>query len=368
MQTFVRVRRAAEAPAADAADAAAEQPGPPVGASVGRSVGRSVGGGRTVVVLVLAACLLALLVLASLGLGVRAIAPGQVWQALVHPVADVVDHQVVREQRLPRTLIGVLAGAALGVAGLLGQAITRNPLADPGLLGLNAGAAVGIVAATVFAGVGSPLVSVWFAFAGAALAAVVVFAVGRGEPVRLALAGAAVTALLVPLTTLLLLRDVAAFEQLRAWSVGALTARGPDVIAALAPLLVLGLVVAAPLARRLDGLALGDDVARALGQSVGLTRGVAGLAIVLLAGTATALAGPIALVGLAVPHAARRLVGLGHRRLLPLCALLGAALLLLADVAGRFLAAGELEAGVVAALLGAPVLVAVARGRRVAGL
>lgn len=359
MQTFVRGDRAVEAP--DAAPAAA---GPAAGP---RAVVARAGGGRAVV-LALAVAVLALLVLASLGLGVRAIAPGQVWQALVDPASGVVDHQVVREQRLPRTLIGVLAGAALGVAGLLGQAITRNPLADPGLLGLNAGAAVGIVAAAVFAGVGSPLASVWFAFAGAALAAVVVFAVGRGEPVRLALAGAAVTALLVPLTTLLLLRDVAAFEQLRAWSVGALTARGPEVITALAPLVLLGLVLALPLARRLDGLALGDDVARALGQSVGLTRGVASLAIVLLAGTATALAGPIALVGLAVPHAARRLVGLGHRWLLPLCAVLGAALLLLADVAGRFLAAGELEAGVVAALLGAPVLVAVARGRRVAGL
>lgn len=335
------------------------------GATVERTPGARAARSRLLVLALLAIGVLVLVAL-SLGLGVRTIAPGTVWDALTHPVAGDVDHQVVRDQRLPRTLIGLLAGAGLGVAGLLAQAVTRNPLADPGLLGLNAGAALGIVLAATLLGVASPLAGLGFALVGAALAALVVFTVGRGHPVRLALAGATVTALLVPVTTLLLFRDVDAFEQLRSWSVGALTGRGLDAVATLAPLLALGVLLAVPLARRLDTLALGDDVAAALGQSVAWTRAGAGLAVVLLAGTATSLAGPIALVGLAVPHAARRLLGTDHRWLLPGALLLGSGLLLVADIAGRFLAAGELEAGVVAALIGAPVLVAVARGRRVA--
>ncbi|TIC81498.1 iron ABC transporter permease [Nocardioides sp. GY 10113] len=304
----------------------------------------------------------------SLALGVRGVALADTWQALVGPVAGDVDHAVIRGQRVPRTVIGLLAGAALGLAGVLAQAVTRNPLADPGLLGLNAGASLGIVVAATTFGVVAPAASIWFAFVGAAIAAVLVFAIGHGRPVQLALAGATVSALLAPLTTLLLFRDVDALDSLRFWAVGALTGRDLDAVAALWPFVVLGAVVAAPLAHRLNGLALGDDVAAGLGQRVGVTRVWAGAAIVCLAGAATALAGPIALVGLAVPHAARRLVGTDHRWLVPLCALLGAAMLLVADILGRLLGDEELEAGVVAALIGAPVLIAVARGRRVAGL
>ncbi|MBM7519941.1 FecCD family ABC transporter permease [Nocardioides nitrophenolicus] len=320
-------------------------------------------------VVVGAAALLVLVAVAlSLALGVRGVALHDTWRALVDPVAGNVDHDVIRGQRVPRTIIGVLAGAALGLAGGLAQAITRNPLADPGLLGLNAGASLGIVVAATAFGVLSPLGTVWFGFAGAALAAVVVFAIGHGRPVQLALAGATVTALLTPISTLLLFRDVDAFNVLRFWSVGALTGRDVDAVSALWPFLVVGAGLALVVAHRLNGLALGDDVATALGQSVTTTRLLAGTAVVLLAGTATALAGPIALVGLVVPHAARRLVGTDHRWLIPLCALLGPVLLVAADIIGRLVRQDELEAGVVAALIGAPVLVAVARGRRVAGL
>lgn len=311
---------------------------------------------------------LAVVVVLSLALGVRGVAPAEVWRALVDPVAGNVDHEVVRGQRVPRTVIGLLAGLALGLAGALSQGITRNPLADPGLLGLNAGAALGVVVAATAFGVLSPLGAVWFAFAGSALAAVVVFSIGHGRPVQLALAGATVTALLVPVSTLVLYRDIDAFNALRFWSVGALTGRDLDAVRSLWPFLAGGATVGALVAHRLNALALGDDVAAALGQRVGTTRVVAGTAIICLAGTATALAGPIALLGLCVPHAARRLVGTDYRWVLAASALLGPLLLLVADVIGRLVQSDELEAGVVAALIGAPVLVAVARGRSVAGL
>lgn len=307
-------------------------------------------------------------VVLSLALGVREVAFGQTWDALTHPVTGNVDHGVIRGQRVPRTIIALLAGLALGLAGVLSQGITRNPLADPGLLGLNAGAALGIVIAATAFGVLSPLSSVWFAFAGAAVAAVLVFAIGHGRPVQLALAGATLTAFLTPISTLVLFRDVDAFNKLRFWSVGALTGRDIDAVEVLWPFIALGVVLAVFVAHRLNGLALGDDVAAALGQGVGTTRAIAGIAIICLAGAATALAGPIALVGLAVPHAARRLVGTDYRWVVPMSAVLGPVLLLAADIIGRLVKADELEAGVVAAVLGAPVLIGVARGRRVSGL
>ncbi|AEG44701.1 iron ABC transporter permease [Isoptericola variabilis] len=322
----------------------------------------------------LAACLTALAVLAlvavaSLVLGVRDLDPATVWQALTAPVTGDVDHQVVRGQRVPRTLIGLAAGLALGVAGTLIQGVTRNPIADPGLLGLNAGASLAVVCAVWLLGVTSPLGFVWFAFLGAAVAAALVFSIGAGQPVKLALVGATVTALITPLITIVLLRDPTAFNMYRFWAVGSLTGRGLETIERLWPFLLVGVVLAGTLAHRLNMLALGDDVARALGQRVGVTRALAGATIVLLAGTATALAGPIALVGLAVPHAARRLVGTDYRWVVALSALLGPVMLLGADVIGRLiLPHSELEAGVVAAALGAPVLVAVARGRTVAGV
>lgn len=324
---------------------------------------------RKVLALAAALTFLAVVAVASLALGVREIAPADVWNALVNPVAGDQDHRVVVEQRLPRTLVGLAAGVALGLAGTLVQGVTRNPIADPGLLGLSSGASLAVVCAVWLAGVTTPLGYVWFAFVGTALAALLVFSIGAAQPVRLALVGAAVTSLLTPLITLVLLQDSAAFNLYRFWVVGSLTGRGMDVVATLWPFVVVGAVLAAALAHRLNMLALGDDVARGLGQRVGTTRAMAGVAVVLLAGTATALAGPIALVGLAVPHAARRLVGTDYRWITALAALLGPVMVLGSDVIGRVvLPHAELEAGVVAALLGAPVLVAVARGRTVAGV
>lgn len=324
---------------------------------------------RRVAALVLALIVLALVVWASLALGVRQMDPAQVWQALVAPVAGDNDHRVVLEQRVPRTLIGLAAGIALGLAGTLIQGVTRNPIADPGLLGINSGASLAVVLAIQLLGVSSPFGYIWFAFAGAAAAAAVVFSIGHAKPVQLALVGAALTALITPLITLVLLGDTETFNQYRFWAVGSLTGRGLDTLAVLWPFVAAGAVLAFALAHRLNGLALGDDVARGLGQRVGTTRAFAGIGIVLLAGTATSLAGPIALVGLVVPHAARRLVGTDYRWVAATAVVLGPIMLLVADVIGRLIAApAEMEAGVVAAFLGAPVLIAVARGRNVAGV
>jgi iron complex transport system permease protein len=279
------------------------------------------------------------------------------------------EQMVVLDLRVPRTLIGLVAGAALGLAGALMQGLTRNPLADPGLLGVNAGASLAVVAAISVFGVTSPAGYVWFAFAGAALAAVLVYLVASGRngptPLSLTLAGAAVTAVLTSLITLVLLRDLDTLGQYRFWSVGSLVGRDASTVLPLAPFLVAGAVLALVLGRGLNGLALGDDVARGLGQRVGLTRVVAGVAIILLCGSATSLAGPLVFVGLVVPHLARRMVGGDYRWILAYSMPLGAILLVLADTVGRLIAQpAELEAGIVVALIGAPVLIVLVRRDR----
>jgi iron complex transport system permease protein len=328
---------------------------------------------RTLVLLGLVAALGATM-LASLALGVRDIDPAVVWDALTGwaagaPLPDDQDHRVVVEQRLPRTVVGIAAGAALALAGTLVQGVTRNPIADPGLLGLNSGASLAIVLSSVVLGVASPLGFIWFAFLGAAAAALLVFSIGAGRPVRLALVGATVTALLTPLITITLIQSSTSFNLYRSWAVGSLAGVRSAALADLWPFLVAGAILAAAMANRMNMLALGDDVATALGQRVGTTRALSGVAIVLLSGTATALVGPIALIGLAVPHAARRLVGTDYRWITAVAVVLGPVVLLVADVAGRvILPHSELEAGVVAAAIGAPVLIAVARSRSLAGV
>ncbi len=338
-------------------------------AAMARSRRPTVRNGRALAVLAVSLLVLVGAVWASLALGVRAIDPGQVWRAVFSPDTADPDQFVVLALRVPRTVIGLAAGIALGLAGTVIQGVTRNPIADPGLLGVNAGASLAVVLGISLAGLADPLGYIWLAFGGAAAAAALVFSIGRSEPVRLALVGAALTAFITPVIALVLLRDTDAFNQYRFWAVGSLSGRELSTVAALWPFIVVGGVLAFVLAHRLNLLALGDDVASALGQRVGVTRGLAAAAIVLLCGAATALAGPIALVGLVVPHAARRLVGSDYRWIMPLSMVLGPVMLLAADEIGRLVVPNaELEAGVVAALLGAPVLIAVARSRRVAGL
>ncbi|GAB3688528.1 FecCD family ABC transporter permease [Angustibacter aerolatus] len=321
--------------------------------------------------LALAALLVVVLIGLSLAVGSRSVPLDVVWQALRHADADSADAVVVRDLRVPRTVVGLLVGVALGLAGAVAQGLTRNPLADPGLLGVNQGAALAVVCAISFLGVATPSGYVWFAFAGALVASLVVYAVGSlgrdgATPVKLALAGAALTATLGSVVTLVVLRDLDALNLYRFWTIGSLTGRGLDVAAQVAPFLVVGVVVALAVGPSLNALTLGDDVARALGARVALIRATGVVAVVLLCGAATAAAGPLVFVGLAVPHLARSVTGPDHRWLLPYAAVLGCALVLAADVVGRVVAPpGELQAGVVTALVGAPVLVALVRRSRV---
>ncbi|WP_066370125.1 FecCD family ABC transporter permease [Herbidospora mongoliensis] len=274
---------------------------------------------------------------------------------------------VTLELRVPRTLLGILAGAALGAAGAILQGVTRNPLADAGIMGINAGAAVFVVFAITVLGIQGVGVYVWFAFAGAIIATLLVYTIaslGRegATPVKLALAGAAVTAGLTSVTTGVLMTNIDALNELRFWQVGALAGRYMPILTGVAPFLIAGLVVALGLGRALNGLALGEDVARGLGQRVGLTRTVAFGVVAVLAGAATAACGPIVFIGLVVPHLARALCGPDYRWTLPYSMLLAPIVLLLADVLGRIAGApGELQVGVVLGVLGAPIFVLIVR-------
>jgi iron complex transport system permease protein len=281
---------------------------------------------------------------------------------------------VVRELRIPRTLLGVLVGLALGAAGALTQGHTRNPLGDPGLLGVTAGASFAVVLSIWLLDVGSPSGYVWFAFAGALGGSVVVFTLGsagRGgaTPVTLALAGAAVTALLYAMVQAILVSDQQTLDGYRFWVVGSLAGRDAEVAGQVAPFIVIGLVLALVNAPALDLLGLGEDVARGLGQRIWLARLIGLAGVTLLCGAATAACGPIAFVGLVVPHVARALTGPDHRWLIPCSGLLGVVFLLLADVLGRIVARpGELQVGIVLAVVGTPFFIALVRRRRLVSL
>ena len=317
--------------------------------------------------------LLLVVIFLSLALGSRQMSFATVLEALVAPVAGDNDHTVVRELRVPRTVLGLVAGAALALAGAIMQGLTRNPLADPGLLGVNAGASLFVVLGITWFGVTAASGQIWFAFVGAAVATVVVYVVGSGRggasPVSLTLAGSAVTAAITSVITLVLLGNLDTLNQFRFWSVGSLVGRDLDALIALAPFLLVGLALALSLGRVLNVLALGDDVASGLGQNIVIARVVAAIAIVLLCGSATSLAGPIVFVGLVVPHLARRISGPDYRWILPLSLLIGPILLVAADTIGRLVVPpGELEAGLVVAFLGAPVMIALVRATRTGAL
>lgn len=325
---------------------------------------------RGAVVGVLALALL-LVCVASIFLGSQRLAPSAVVSGLLDGSGDA--GAIVQGMRIPRTVIGVAVGAALGIGGALIQGFTRNPLADPGILGVNAGASLGVVIGVAFFGVTAASGYIWFSFAGAIVATVLVYLIGSAgrsapDPLRMTLSGVALGAVMGGVVAAIALLRPAVFDSMRTWNAGSLTALTPDVYAVL-PFLLIGLVLAFSLAPSLNALALGDDLATALGSRTTLTRVLSIVAVTLLCGSATAAAGPIAFVGLMVPHAVRWFVG-PHQGWIMLGTLFAAPLLLLtADVVGRVvLRSGELPVSVVTALIGAPVLIALVRRHRASGL
>jgi iron complex transport system permease protein len=324
--------------------------------------------GLAAAVVALLGCMAASLAIGSLSLPLREV----VEAFTAHDGSDA--HVIVTELRVPRTILGFLVGGALGACGVLMQGVTRNPLADPSILGINAGAALAVVCAISLLGVDSVGGYVGFAIAGAAITAVLIYllgASGRGgvTPITLAIAGAVLAALLVSITSAILVFDAQTLDQFRFWLVGSIAGRGSGVALTVLPFIAVGMLVALAAGRQLNAMALGDDVAHALGQRVARARVACAVAIVLLAGGAVAAAGPIVFVGLTVPHIARALVGPDYRWVVPYSIVLGAVLLLAADVIGRVVTRpGELEVGIVTAVLGAPFFIWLVRRRNLTTL
>ncbi|WEH32734.1 iron chelate uptake ABC transporter family permease subunit [Streptomyces sp. AM 4-1-1] len=321
--------------------------------------------------LVAAVAALILVCLASIAVGAKGLPLGDVWHGLFHSSGTGAD-VLVREVRVPRTLLGLIVGTALGLAGAVMQALTRNPLAEPGLLGVNAGASAAVVSAISFFGVTSLTGYVWFAFLGAAIVSVAVYVLGGSRaatPVRLALAGTAATAALYGYVNAVQLLDSAALDRLRFWTVGSLASADMETVGKVWPFIALGVLLALLIARPLNALEMGDDTARALGARLNLTRVLAMLAVTLLCGAATAACGPIVFVGLMIPHLVRAITGPDLRWILPYAAVLAPVLLLGADVVGRVVARpSELQVGIVTALLGGPVFIHLVRRKRMAQL
>lgn len=315
---------------------------------------------------VAAACLLACCML-SLSIGARWIAPPSVLGALLHGDPSNIDHLLVSTTRLSRTVTAVIVGASLAVAGALMQAMTRNPLASPGLFGINAGATFALILCLSLFSISSPEQWLWSAFIGAAVAGALVWLVGNlGQgalnPLRMVLAGAAITALFTAFSQALLVIDQQGLDTVLFWLAGSLSERS---LASAQPFIacaLVGLLAACLLGGQVNVLNAGVQIAVGLGQRTGLIRLQLGVLVVMLAGSAVALAGSIGFIGLIVPHVVRRLIGIDHRALLPGCALLGAALLLVADMLARVvILPQELPVGVMTALFGAPFFIALAR-------
>ncbi|MFF4834201.1 FecCD family ABC transporter permease [Streptomyces sp. NPDC001315] len=320
--------------------------------------------------LLVSVAVLALVVLTSIAIGAKELSLGQVWHGLFTNTGTYGD--VVVDERLSRTLLGLLAGAALGLSGAVLQALTRNPLADPGLLGINAGASAAVVTAITYFGVTSLSGYVWFAFLGAAAVGALVWFLGgsRGAtPVRLALAGTAISAALYGYVQAVMIMDDAALGRMRFWTVGSLSSATDSTITQVLPFIAVGTILALALARPLNAMSMGDDTAKALGAHLNRTRALSMLAATVLCGAATAACGPIVFVGLMVPHIVRSFTGPDMRWIMPYATVLSPVLLLGADVIGRVVVRpSELQVGIVTALIGGPVFIFLVRRRRTAQL
>ncbi len=324
--------------------------------------------------LIIAAVILAAAVIASLAVGAKAIEPATVIDALTAFDEEDPLHLTVMELRFPRTVFAVLVGAALAVCGALIQAFTRNPLADPGILGVNAGASLAVTFAVGVLGLTAPGAYVPFALFGALALTLLVTLLGSlgpsvGTPGKLTLAGVALGAACTGLTTAIVLQNHSTLQVMRFWGVGAVGGRTLDQVVWAGPLILVGLLLGFACARSLNALALGDELAGALGTRIAVTRVLVVLAVTLLAGTSVAAAGPIGFVGIMVPHAVRWFTGPDQRWVLAYSVIVGPIFLLLADILGRVaLPNGELRVGIVTGVIGAPVLIALVRRRRVISL
>ncbi|MBV7246793.1 MULTISPECIES: iron chelate uptake ABC transporter family permease subunit [Streptomyces] len=353
----------AAAPVAVRAGAAGREARPGL---VRTNAGRALG-------LLLALAVLVLVLAASLAVGAKSVPLPDVWSALTAP--DGSEHAfIVRELRVPRALLALTAGAALGVSGALIQALTRNPLADPGILGVNAGAGFAVTIGVGFLGLSSITAYLWLSFAGAILVTALVYVIGSagqggGTPIRLTLVGVAIGAVLAGISSAITLLKPDAFVKLVGWSAGSLAGRDWNILFTVLPFIGAGLLLALLVARPLNAVALGDDLARSLGADIVRTRLLVILSVTLLAGAATAAAGPIGFVGLMVPHVARWFIGPDQRWIIPYTAICSPLLLIVADVLGRVvLSPQELQAGIVTAFVGAPVLILLVRRKKVSGL
>ncbi|GBO48558.1 FecCD family ABC transporter permease [Pectobacterium versatile] len=322
---------------------------------------------RQCIVTAVGVVLLLLSIVASLMLGQTTISFGAVFNALFHYDPQQIDHILVLTTRLSRTVIAIVVGASLAVAGALMQALTRNPLASPGIFGMNAGAMFAIVLLSSLFTFSSQIALAWTAYLGAAVAGVMVYVLGtlgnaRSSHLRIVLAGAAISALFISFTQALLVINQDGLDSMLFWLAGSVSGRSLSMLLPLLPYFVIALFLALLLARHLNILVAGDEIAKGLGQRTALVRALSGLCVIGLAGGAVAIAGNIGFVGLIVPHIVRRVLSADHRWLLPGCAIFGATLLLLADVASRLLIVPqEVPVGAMTALLGAPFFIYLAR-------
>lgn len=317
--------------------------------------------------------LLALASLASLVFGARFVSFHEVMDGLFNPENTSISALVVRE-RVPRTVFSIIAGASLGASGALMQGLTRNPIADPSILGVNTGASLFVVSGIAFFHINTAGQYIGFALAGAAITAVFVYGIGSmgyggATPIKLALAGASTSAALSSLVSAIILPRTEVMNAFRFWQVGSVSGATWEGILAVLPFLVVGFVIGILSTPALNALALGDDVATGLGVRTGLVRIIAAVAGVLLCGATTALAGPVGFVGLMIPHTMRLICGPNLRYIVPMSAVGGAVILTVSDILGRLIGSpSELEAGIITAFLGAPILIVIAMRAKVRSL
>lgn len=318
--------------------------------------------------IVLGAC-----ALASLAFGARFVDFMEVIETLIHSRKTTINEIVVHE-RIPRTVFGMIAGAALGVSGALMQSITRNPIADPSILGVNTGASLFVVGGIAFFQISSSNEYIVFALVGAAVTSIFVYSIGSlgqggATPIKLALAGVATSAALTSLVSAIILLRNDVMNAVRFWQVGSVSGATWEGIFSVIPFIVAGIVLAIFLTPSLDALSMGDDIATGLGVRTGLVRLIGAFAGVLLCGATTALAGPIGFMGIMVPHTMRLICGPNLKRVIPMSAVGGAVLLLVADILGRVIGSpSEVEAGVITAFVGAPILIIIAMRAKVRAL